>query len=73
MRQLSRSHRKYGLRIHALAFALTMVLLAFINLAEGPPYWIIWVLMGWGIGLVSHWWFALGPGADRPGEGKGRQ
>jgi hypothetical protein len=50
-----------------------MVLLAFINLAEGPPYWILWVLMGWGIGLVSHWWFALGPGADRPGEGKGRQ
>jgi hypothetical protein len=68
MKQLSRSHRKYGFQIHAFVFVLTMVLLAAINLAKGPPYWVLWTLLGWGIGLASHWWFALGPGADRAGQ-----
>jgi len=62
MNQVSRSQRIRGFNIHAFAFVATMALLLAINLSKGEPYWIVWVLLGWGIGLLAHWWFALGPG-----------
>jgi hypothetical protein len=65
MKQLSESEKKLGFNIHAIVFALTMVLLAAINLAVGPPYWVLWSLLGWGFGLLMHWWFARGPGAGK--------
>lgn len=40
-----------------------MALLFVINLSTGSPYWVLWVLLGWGVGLLAHWWFILGPGA----------
>lgn len=67
MRHISESGRKLGVSIHAIVFVLTMVLLAAINLAVGPPYRVLWVLLGWGIGLLMHWWFVGGPGARRSG------
>ena len=65
MKHLSLSQRKLGFNIHALAFVPTMALLLVINLWTGSPYWILWVLLGWGIGLLAHWWFVLGPGASK--------
>jgi hypothetical protein len=62
MKDLSLSQRKLGFNIHAFVFVATMVLLAAINLWKGAPYWVLWVLLGWGIGLLAHWWFTLGPG-----------
>ncbi len=44
-----------GFLIHAVAFVLVMLLLCAINLLIGPPYWVRWVLFGWGIGLFAHW------------------
>ena len=67
MKQVSESHKKLGFNIHAIAFVLTMALLAIINIAIGRPWWVLWVLLGWGVGLVSHWWFVLGPGASKAG------
>ena len=67
MKQISLSHKKRGFRIHALVFVLTMVLLVGINLWTGAPYWVQWVLPGWGIGLLAHWWFVLGPGTSEAG------
>jgi 2TM domain len=64
MKQLSPSQQKRGFNIHAFVFATTMALLLAINLSKGEPYWILWVLLGWGIGLLAHWWFVLGPGAS---------
>jgi 2TM domain-containing protein len=49
--------------------AATLILLLAINLWKGPPYWILWVLLGWGIGLFAHWFFVLGPGADKTEKG----
>lgn len=63
MKALSPAAKSFGFNTHAFAFVMVMLLLAAINLWQGPPYWVLWVLLGWGIGLVSHWWFALGPGA----------
>ena len=67
MKHGSPSEKKLGFRIHAIAFVLTMALLLVINLWIGAPYWVQWVLLGWGIGLLAHWWFVLGPGAPKPG------
>lgn len=44
-----------------------MVLLVAINVWTGAPYWVQWVILGWGTGVVAHWWFTLGPGADKTG------
>jgi hypothetical protein len=63
MKHLSLSQQKLGFNIHAISFVVTMILLVVINVFTGPPYWVLWVLPGWGIGLLSHWFFVLGPGA----------
>ena len=65
MTHLSPAQQRRGFNIHAFVFVVTMVVLAAINLWKGAPYWVLWVLLGWGIGLLSHWFFVLGPGADR--------
>lgn len=67
MKHASLSERKLGFRIHAIVFVLVMALLVVINLLTGSPYWVLWVLLGWGIGLLAHWWFVLGPGAGKSG------
>lgn len=69
MRHMSEAERKRGFNIHAIVFVPTMVLLAIVNIAVGRPYWVLWVLLGWGIGLLMHWWFVLGPGARKTGTG----
>lgn len=67
MKHVSLSHRKLGSRIHALAVIPIAALLGIINLWNGPPYWVLWVLAAGGIGLLAHWWFVLGPGARKTG------
>lgn len=62
MKLVSRSDMKLGFHIHVFGFVVTMVLLAAINIWKGPPYW---VLLGWGLGILTHWWFTLGPGGSR--------
>jgi len=57
MKHLSQAEKQLGLRIHAIVFALTMVVLVIVNLLTGAPYWVLWVLPSWGIGLLAHWWF----------------
>lgn len=55
MRKVGMSEMKLGLRIHAIVFAPSMVLLLIINLFTGAPYWVLWVALGWGSGLLAHW------------------
>jgi hypothetical protein len=67
MKHAGPSERKLGFKIHAAVFVPAMVVLAIVNLATGAPYWVLWVLLAWGIGLLMHWWFVLGPGARTAG------
>jgi hypothetical protein len=67
MKQGTPAEKKLGFRIHAITFVPTIVLLLIINLWTGSPYWVLWVLLAWGIGLLSHWFFVLGPGARKAG------
>ena len=43
-----------GFYVHALVFVVVNTGLAGLNVALGAPYWFIWVLFGWGIGLAFH-------------------
>jgi hypothetical protein len=62
MKTLDPRRKRLGFQIHALVFVLAMLVQVAINLWTGPPYWAGWVLLGWSIGLLSHWWFVLGAG-----------
>jgi uncharacterized membrane protein len=55
MKNATLEQMRTGLRIHAIAFVSSMVLMLVINLLTGEPNWIVWVLLGWGVGLLSHW------------------
>ncbi len=54
MKNASPGERRLGLQIHAVVFVLTLALLVAINVWTGPPYWVLWVVLGWGVGLVAH-------------------
>lgn len=57
MKHLTEAQQRLGVRIHAWAFAGTILLLLVINLLVGPPYWVVWVFPGWAVGLFCHWYF----------------
>jgi hypothetical protein len=62
MTYANHTDKALGFRIHAIVFVPTIALLFVINLLTGGPLWALWSLLGWGVGLLAHWWFALGPG-----------
>src|SRR5688500_9166126 len=43
-----------GFYMHLFVFAMVLAGLAIINLATGGPWWVLWVLLGWGIGILAH-------------------
>jgi hypothetical protein len=59
MKDLSRAERETDFRIHAIVFVPCMIAMAVINVLTGPPWWVAWVALGWGVGLFAHWLFAL--------------
>ena len=59
MHQLTPAQQRFGFRIHALSGVLGMAVAFVVNLLIGPPWWAQWVLLGLGVGLLSHWWFAV--------------
>ncbi len=48
--------RRRGLKIHAMAFVVVTALLGAFDWYTAEPYWIHWVVMGWGTGLAMHAW-----------------
>lgn len=55
MKNATPAQKRMGLRVHAIVFVSSMALMLVINLMTGAPYWVVWVLLGWGVGLLSHW------------------
>jgi len=46
---------KVEFRIHLVTFIAVNAILAAINLILTPEYlWVIWPVLGWGIGLIAH-------------------
>lgn len=65
MQNSTPAQKKLGFRIHAITFVPTIIVLLIVNYLTGSPYWVQWVVLGWGIGLFCHWFFVLGPGARK--------
>jgi hypothetical protein len=61
MKRHGPSERKNGFLVHLNVFTLSIALMLGINFWTGPPFWIVWVVLGWGIGVVAHGWYVLGP------------
>jgi fatty acid desaturase len=40
--------------IHLLLFVATILGLAIIDAATGGRWWVQWVFLGWGIGVLAH-------------------
>lgn len=40
--------------IHLLSYVLVVALLTAINVQSGDEWWVQWVVLGWGIGVVAH-------------------
>lgn len=60
--------RKLGFQIHAFVFVVTMPILAVVNYLTGPPWWVLWVVLGWGGGLLAHGIFGVKPLSGGPGD-----
>jgi hypothetical protein len=43
-----------GFYIHLLVFTAVVLGLAIINAATRGPWWVQWVFLGWGIGVLAH-------------------
>jgi fatty acid desaturase len=56
--RLARAQRRLaalkGFYIHLFVFAMVLAGLIIVNLASGGPWWVLWVLLGWGIGILAH-------------------
>lgn len=65
MQHASLADRRRGFAIHAFVYVLAIAAMVVINLVTGAPYWVVWVVPGWSIGLFAHWFFVLGPGAGQ--------
>jgi hypothetical protein len=49
-----------GFYVHLFVFALVLAALALVNAAVGGPWWVQWVLLGWGIGILAHGFTVFG-------------
>lgn len=51
--------RRSGVLLHASIFAVVIVALAIVDWYTAEPYWVHWVFLGWGAGVLLHAWLAL--------------
>jgi hypothetical protein len=52
-----------GFYIHLIVFALVLLGLFIVNSASGGPWWVVWVFIGWGLGVLAHGLAVSGRGA----------
>jgi len=52
-----------GFYIHFAAFAVVMALLFALNFTD-PVWWVQWPFLGWGVGVLAHYWAVFGRGAN---------
>jgi 2TM domain len=59
--------------IHGCVFTLVTLGLGAINFAAGGTWWVLWVLLGWGIGVLAHGVAVFGHGSKRMAEWEERK
>jgi len=50
-----------GFYTHLSLFVVVMALLVVVNLATGSRWWVQWVFLGWGIGILANAFVVFGP------------
>jgi fatty acid desaturase len=43
-----------GFYIHLFVFVVVILGLLVINLAAGGAWWVPWIFLGWGVGVLAH-------------------
>jgi 2TM domain len=43
-----------GFYIHLSVFVLVLAGLLVVNILTGGPWWVAWVFLGWGVGVLAH-------------------
>jgi len=43
-----------GFYSHLIVFAFVMLLLLAVNILTVTPWWVQWVFLGWGTGVIAH-------------------
>jgi fatty acid desaturase len=62
-----------GFYIHLIVFVAVIVSLALLNAASGDPWWVQWVFLGWGIGVLAHALAVFGRGSKLVSEWEKRK
>jgi fatty acid desaturase len=62
-----------GFCIHLIVFVAVIVSLTLLNAASGDPWWVQWVLLGWGIGVLAHALAVFGKGSKLVSEWEKRK
>ncbi len=44
-----------GFYTHLIVFAFVLPVLGLIDLYDDKSWWVHWVLLGWGAGVIFHW------------------
>src|SRR4030095_11155312 len=52
-----------GFYLHLIVFALVLLGLLLVNSATGGPWWVVWVFLGWGLGVLAHGLAVIGRGS----------
>ena len=52
-----------GFYIHLTVFALVLLALLLVNSATGGPWWVVWIFLGWGLGVLAHGLVVAGLGS----------
>ena len=57
-----------GFYIHFIVYALVIALLLTVKWFATPEiWWVQWVFLGWGIGVVAHWLLVFGSSPNSSG------
>lgn len=54
--------KKHDLAMNAILYVVVNIILVAIWTLSGGPFWPIWVIGGWGIGLAAHAYSVYGRG-----------
>ena len=52
-----------GFYVHLAVFTLVLAGLLVVDVATGPDWWMQWVALGWGIGVIAHALAVFGQGS----------
>ena len=57
-RQLFNAHLRYTWKTHVISYLAISTFLILLNLVATPRYfWSIYLVLGWGVGVLSHSWY----------------